>query len=327
MICKRCVLPESRPDIYLNQDGLCNICVDFDKRRDASGAGQLLESELVKILDGYRGKGKYDCLLMCSGGKDSVMSLYYMKKRYKMNPLVFTFDHGFENDEAMLNVRNAVDILGVDWIFYKTYFMRDIFSRLIRDNPDVPICHICAIWYIQLTYDMAAKHRIPLIVAGWTKGQCDEGGDSARAFASMSRATSDFVKGTLRNIPAYRDFPASIKEALALSDKKFKCRMISPHWYLRQEQERIADILRGQLKWKAPALSYPKGSTNCLMNFVSVELAMKKYGYTHYHIEMSKLIRLGRLSREEALKALEMDFDKGLADSIIRKLTEPVKEC
>jgi len=54
---------------------------------------------------------------------------------------------------------------------------------------------------------------------------------------------------------------------------------------------------------------------------------MKKYGYTHYHFEMSKLIRLGRLGREEALKALEMDFDTGLADSIIKKLSEPPKEC
>jgi len=80
MICKRCVLPESKPDIYLNEEGLCNICVDFDRQRSFRQDKQLLESDLVKILDQYRGKGKHDCLLMCSGGKDSVMSLYYMKK-------------------------------------------------------------------------------------------------------------------------------------------------------------------------------------------------------------------------------------------------------
>jgi len=211
-----------------------------------------------------------------------------------MNPLVFTFDHGFENDAAMENVRNAVEALGVDWLFYRTPFMRDVFAQVINNYPRVPVCHICTIWYVQLTYDIAAKYRIPLIVAGWTKGQCDEGGDAGRAFSSMSKATSDFVSGCLHKIPAYKDFPRSIKEALERAQRKFRCRMVSPHWYLYQEQDKITDILHKELKWKAPQLSFPKGSTNCLMNFVSVELAMKHYGYTHYHIEMSKLIRLGR---------------------------------
>ena len=316
MICKKCVLPEFKPDIFLNKDGLCNICVDFDKRKATQQNNKLLESDLVVVLNRYKGKAKYDCLIMCSGGKDSVMSLYYMKKRYKMNPLVFTFDHGFENAEAMENIRNAVDILKVDWLFYRTAFMRDIFALAIKNNPKVSICHICAIWYIQLTYETAAKYKIPLIVAGWTKGQCDEGDDAGRAFVSMSKVTSDFIVNNLHKLPQYKNFPRSMKEA----QKKFKCKMISPHWYLQWDQEKIMEVLHKELNWKAPESSFPKGSTNCLMNFVSVDLAMKYYGYTHYHIEMSKLIRLGQLSREEALNALKIDFDINIVNDILEKI-------
>lgn len=43
-------------------------------------------------------------------------------------------------------------------------------------------------------------------------------------------------------------------------------------------------------------------------------------GYTHYHIEMSKLIRLGELSREEALSMLEINFDLNLVNSVLSKI-------
>jgi tRNA(Ile)-lysidine synthase TilS/MesJ len=62
---------------------------------------------------------------MCSGGKDSTASLYFMKKRYRMNPLAFTFDHGFEIEGAKENVINAVEALGVDYLFFKTDFMKE----------------------------------------------------------------------------------------------------------------------------------------------------------------------------------------------------------
>jgi hypothetical protein len=47
---------------------------------------------------------------------------------------------------------------------------------------------------------------------------------------------------------------------------------------------------------------------------------MRYFGYTHYHVEMSKLIREGLLSREEALKNLRINFDQELLNSISKKL-------
>lgn len=320
MRCKKCILPEYKPDIWLNEDGICNICIDFKKRETFKQSVILLESELVKTLNKYRAKGKYDCLVMCSGGKDSTMSLYYMKRRYKMNPLAFTFDNGFENEEAFGNIRNAVNVLGVDWVCFKLDFMKDIFSLMVKTKTQAPICHLCAIWYMQLSYDFAARYKIPLIVAGWTKGQSLREGESGVEYTSMSKATSDFVVNHLHSNPKYRDFPKSMKEALNRAHKKFKSIAFSPHWYLQWDANRIMEVLQKELKWKAPRLSYPANSTNCLMNFLNVYLSMRNYGYTHYHIEMAKLVRVGELSREEALKALEINFDEELIDSILKKL-------
>jgi tRNA(Ile)-lysidine synthase TilS/MesJ len=257
---------------------------------------------------------------MISGGKDSTMSLYYMKKRYKMNPLAVTFDHGFENDEALENIKNAVNILGVDWLYYKTDFMKEVFRKIVTNNSKAPMCHVCAIWYMQFILDLASSYRIPLIVAGWTRGQATLSSELGNEYTSMSLATSDFIKNCLHNYPEYKGFPVSIKEALKQAQRKFRTQIISPHWYLQWDFDKIKEILQKELNWRPPQLSYPANSTNCLMNFVSVYLSMKYYGYTHYHIETSKLIRLGELSREEAIDLLKINFDLNFVNSVLEKI-------
>jgi tRNA(Ile)-lysidine synthase TilS/MesJ len=318
--CNKCVLPESKPDIWLNEKGVCNICLEYEKTKYSDTDNRILETDFIKMLNMHKGRGEYDCLVMCSGGKDSTLSLYYMKKRYKMNPLAFTFDHGFENKEALENVRNAVDILSVDWVYFKSDFMKDIFSLLVKSQSKAPICHVCAIWYIRLIYDFAAQHSIPLIIAGWTKGQSIERGESGKEYTSMSQATNEFVVNYLHKNPKYKWFPKSIKEAIKIRQRRFKTRDISPHWFVQWDEDKIMELLHKELKWNAPQLSYPKNSTNCLMNFISVYLSMKHYGYTHYHIEMSKQIRLGELSREEAINKLKINFNETLLDNILTRI-------
>ena len=198
--------------------------------------------------------------------------------------------------------------------------MKDIFSLMVKTKTKAPICHICAIWYMQLTYDFATRYRIPLIVAGWTKGQSLESSEPESEYMEMSKATFDFIGRYLHKDPKYKNFPRSMKEVTKRAQKKFKTKVISPHWYLHLEQNRIVEVLKKELKWKAPQLSYPANSTNCMMNFVNIYLSMKNYGYTHYHVEMSKLIRLEELSREEALNMLEINFNKELIDSVLKKL-------
>jgi tRNA(Ile)-lysidine synthase TilS/MesJ len=320
MICKKCVLPQYEPDITLNEEGICNICVAFEQNKKFRETNYFLESDLIKILNKYCDRGKYDCLVMASGGKDSTISLYYMKKKYKMNPLVVTFDHGFECNEALDNVKKAVDILGVDWLYYKTGFMKDIFRKIVNFNSKAPICHVCAIWYIGVIHDLALRYGIPLIVAGWTKGQSTQNTEVGNEYRSMSLATEEFIKKYLHSYPEYKWFPINIKDVLRQAHRKFKTRIISPHWYLKWDSENMKNILQKELEWRMPALSYPANSTNCLMNFVNVYLSMRHYGYTHYHVEMSKLIRLGELSREEALKLLEINFGLPLVNSVLSRI-------
>lgn len=79
-ICKICVLPEDKPNVWFDDEGVCNICIEHRKMNNASENAKFMETDFIKILNQNKGKGEYDCLVMCSGGKDSPSSLYYMKQ-------------------------------------------------------------------------------------------------------------------------------------------------------------------------------------------------------------------------------------------------------
>lgn len=317
-ICKKCVLPESLPDIWLDETGVCNICRKQEKQDET----EFLETDFIKIINKYKGKGKYDCLVMCSGGKDSTSALYYMKKRYHLNPLVFTFDHGFENPDALENIKNAVDILGVDYVSLNSEEMHDAFREIIESKSKAVICHICSIWYMKVTFELAIEHKVPLIIAGWTKGQSikysDRYNENAEEYGSMTRATKDFIESFMSK--EYKNFPASTGEVMKQARKKMDFVVMSPHWFLPFGAEENEELIKKELNWKQPKQSYPKGSTNCFLNYVSVLNSIKNYGYTHYHVELSKLIRKGEISREDALEKLKIDFDQKLPDSVYKKL-------
>ena len=327
-ICQRCVLPESPPELTLDARGVCNVCQDHEA---AMAAGRRepppMESDFYRMIKKYRGKGDYDCLVMCSGGKDSTSALYYMKTRYKMNPLAFTFDHGFETEDALTNVHKAVEKLGVDYLQFRSTRIHGLISHLLHSGSKAVICHLCSMWYMELTFSMAARFRIPLIIAGWTKGQSTTEGVMSKCacnvtapeFKRMGLATVEFLQG-LEDLPGYEDFPRSMEEVLKRARKKHKAQVLSPHWFLPTDPDEYVEVIKRELDWEYPQYSYPGKSTNCYLNYLAVHNSMRHYGYTHYHVEMSKMIRANLMTRDEALELLDTDYDLDFLNGIAAKL-------
>lgn len=353
--CSQCVLPNAPPDILIGDDGLCPFC-RTDNLKNASEnsssldtvAGKsditsnstssgLLETDFMRMIEKFRGKGEYDCLVMLSGGKDSTASLYYMVRRYGMKPLAFTFDHGFETNEALSNIKKATSKLGVDHMLFSSGGLKPVLKQLLKEDSSAVICHVCSIWYMDLTFKISSRFDTPLIIAGWTKGQASVSGSNkvmnkcacnadAPEYRSMGKATADFVK-RLKNIQGLEDFPSSMEEVIARASKrsalffgKRRPEVLSPHWFLPQSEEEYINLIKKELDWIQPKVSYPEGSTNCLLNFMAVERSMRFWGYTHYHVELSKMIRAGLITREEALKRLDTNFDSSLMDEINKRI-------
>ena len=165
--CKRCVMPDTRPGIKFDSEGICSACraheakakVDWDKRF----------KELEELCDKYRGMNGdgYDCMIAVSGGKDSHYQTYLMKNVMKMNPILVSVEDNFPMTKAgMHNIKNISEEFGCHIISLKPDIrtqkavMRYTFEKYGKPT-----------WYVdRLIYTfpmmMALKLNTPLLVYG-----------------------------------------------------------------------------------------------------------------------------------------------------------------
>ena len=112
--CKRCVMPDTKPNLSFDEEGICNACRNYEKR-DAVDWNKRKE-ELMSILDKYRSKDglNWDCIIPVSGGKDSTYQVVTMLE-LGMNPLCVTSTTCHLTEIGRENIENRKN-LGVDYI-------------------------------------------------------------------------------------------------------------------------------------------------------------------------------------------------------------------
>ena len=112
--CRRCVMPETKPDILFDDEGVCSACRHFERRQEVDWDAR--RHELVEILDRYRSAdgANYDCIIPVSGGKDSTYQTIRMLE-LGANPLCVTATTDKLSDIGRRNIEN-LKRLGVDYI-------------------------------------------------------------------------------------------------------------------------------------------------------------------------------------------------------------------
>ena len=162
--CKSCLLPETYETIEFNENG-CNICnrasfknknIDWDKRK----------KELDKLIDKYKGKYSYDCIVPFSGGKDSTFTLYYLIKNYGIKPLVVRFNHGFMRKIVRENNENTFKKLGVDVIDFTPNWK--VVKLLMKESFDrkTDFCWHCHTGIYSYPLRLAVMYKTPLVFWG-----------------------------------------------------------------------------------------------------------------------------------------------------------------
>lgn len=116
--CTRCLMPDSRPRIHFDKEGVCNACRHAESKEDGID-WKARHTEFCEILDHYRSTdGSWDCVVPWSGGKDSSSIAYKLKYEYDMNPLLVTFSPMMPNEVGNHN-REAMIQAGFDHLFIR----------------------------------------------------------------------------------------------------------------------------------------------------------------------------------------------------------------
>jgi N-acetyl sugar amidotransferase len=112
--CKSCVMPDTKPDLHLDKDGVCNACRSYEQRNQVDWAAR--HAELLLVLEKYRSRdgSNWDCIVPVSGGKDSTYQVVRMLQ-LGLNPLCVTSTTCDLADIGRKNIENLKH-LGVDYV-------------------------------------------------------------------------------------------------------------------------------------------------------------------------------------------------------------------
>ncbi|MEA5051232.1 MAG: N-acetyl sugar amidotransferase [Oscillospiraceae bacterium] len=166
--CTRCVMPDTRPGITFDENGVCCACTHYDGRKKIDWDKRM--EEFKALCDKYRGMngpGGYDCAVAVSGGKDSHFQVHMLKEVMGMNPILFSVEDNFPMTEAgKHNLKNISEAFGCTIISCKPDIRaQKILMRKMFEKYGKPTWYVDRLIYT-FPLHMAVKFNTPLLCYG-----------------------------------------------------------------------------------------------------------------------------------------------------------------
>ena len=325
--CKKCLFPDTKPDLYFDEDGVCDACRSAEQKWDNE---KLIDwsaraEEFDNILSTLPKDNIYDCVIPVSGGKDSTFQTYQIVKQHKLKALAVTFDQFDQTPIGEHNLRILKEI-GVDHLHF-TLNPRVIKTLVLRGFEEVgDLYWVNHVGMFSIPTRVATWMNIPLVVYG-ENPQFEYGGPEAsrkpkpmnkrwrQEFGGLRGLREDDLVDELvheRDIEILR-FP---EDHLTLNIKG----LFYGDYFRWDPIEHTKKIKN--LGWrgldKLPAGSSSKDE-NCDMAFIDIREHVKflKFGYGRATDQLNIEIRSGKLKRSEALQKV-ISIDGRVSDISIK---------
>lgn len=311
--CNRCFLPETQETITFDGEGICNVCRQHEYKKEKINWDQK-EKDFTELLDQYRGKYLYDCIIPFSGGKDSTFTLYTMVKKFKVKPLVVSFDHGFFRPGTLENNERTMNKLGVDYLKFKPSWrvVKALMLESLKRKGD--FCWHCHAGCFAFPMQIAVKFKVPLLIWGEPSAEYtayygyddEEEVDEKRfnRFVNLGITAEDMV-GMLNDLSiTMRDLePFRFPELKHL--KELNVRSVCLGSYIPWDTRKNSEIIKKELGWKGNRVegipeNYDYEKVECMMQGVRDYLKFIKRGFSRTAHLMSLDLRNKRITREKA---------------------------
>lgn len=312
--CTNCIMPDTRPHITFDDNGVCIACQNNEKKETTDWAERY--KELEELCSKYRrnNPGEYDCIIAVSGGKDSHYQVHVMKELMGMNPLLITVEDVFTMTEAgKHNVQNISEAFGCNMISFKpNRRAAKVISRYMFENYGRPLWYIDRLLYTVPLY-YAAALNIPLLVYGENVSYEYGGINDEETYSAREQV----FNGVAPDI--------SIEELIEAGVPEDELTYLeAPSLELLNKIEPI--YLSYFVEWNSiknyefakrrgfKDLTHEWERTNHIENFNQIDsfgyllnawMKFPKYGHAYATDYAARWVRYGLLSREEAVKLAE----------------------
>ena len=311
--CTKCVLPGNYPGINFDKEGVCSFCIDF-KQPD----WKVQKSKLDKIIEtASSSDARYQVVVPFSGGKDSSYVLHYMRRICNLRVLAINFDNAFRSPAAEENLETLPRKIDVDYtsIHVPWSLLKALYAAFIKDAGE--FCTVCnSVGYLTIMSYIVSHADVlgssPLVVSGWVRYL--EEMPNVYAFDIqyfrdiISRAgllgqltESGFVNQKCLEILANSPDPRKLN-----GDARIPLNFIALPEYVYWDVNEISETLK-TLGWNVPSSATRETHFDCTMYPVAKYLERKKYGFSQSTITYSALVRHGQMTREDAIRDLDME--------------------
>lgn len=325
--CNRCVMPDTRPGIYFNEEGICSACLSYENRKNVDY--QKRYEELRRLCDKYRGMNGpngYDCMIAVSGGKDSHFQTHVMKEEIGMNPLLVTAEDNFPMTEAGVhNLKNLSEEFGCDIISMKPNIKaQKVIMRKTFEQYGKPTYFIDRYIYTYPLH-MAVKFNTPLLVFGENINYEYGGAQRQETYSAKEQVDNDVASGIplselVGDTVTEKDlnfFDPPVRSELDRLDPIYLSYFIP--WnsygnYVFARSRGFHDLIH---EWKRTHHIEQFDQVDSRAYLVHPWLKYPKFGHASATDYASRFIRYGMITREEA-KQLVKEHDHKLDVKALR---------
>lgn len=318
-LCRTCIYDATVSGIEFDGQGVCNYCRLVERLAAEYGTGQTLgrktfESIVEEIK--HRGRRKpYDCVVGVSGGTDSSYTLY-LAVSYGLRPLAVHYDNTWNSAIATENIRKVTKKLGVDLVTHVVDnkeaddVCRAFFKASVPelDGPtDIALAEVA--------YRTAYRFGLRYILEGHS---FMAEGVSPLGHLYMDGKYIASVQKQFGTMPL-RTFPNMTLLSFLKWTLLLRIRKIRPLWYLPYSKEQARALLIKEFGWQ-----YYGGHhlENRMTAFHHSYYNPVKFGIDNRNNSLSASVRMGILSREEALELYRQPpyLETGLLDYFKKRL-------
>lgn len=313
--CTRCVMPDTRPGITFNEEGVCSACQSYERRNLIDWDARW--KELEALCDKYRGSNGdgYDCAIAVSGGKDSHYQVHLMKNVLKMNPILFSVEDNFPMTEAgKHNIQNISEEFGCSIFSLKPdrrtqkKLMRYMFEKYGKPT-----------WYIDrliYTYPlhMAVKFNTPLLVYGENVSYEYGGADYEETYSAKSLLNNGVASDVdfdelIQNTGITRHdlemCKAPSQEELEKLDPMYVSYFVPWNSFKNYEFARKHGFHDLTHEWNRTQHVENMDQVDSRAYLVHPWLKYPKFGHTSATDYAARMVRYGMISREEAVQMVK----------------------
>ncbi|MCP5105237.1 MAG: amino acid adenylation domain-containing protein [bacterium] len=336
--CARCLLPGNYPGISFDDEGVCSFCREFDSYKEHADNYFKTREDFRRLIEKLKGKtktdgkGKYDCLLLYSGGKDSSYVLYKLVDM-GLKVLTFTFDNGYISKAAFRNIEHTTSQLNVDHLTGKLDNMKSIFRESLKTHHEV--CTGCWRALNTIGGKVAYEKGIPTVVTGLSRGQIFD----MKLHGLFSVGTFDEDKIEEQLLMLRKMYHSREEKLSTLMDTQLTDEVIEETEFVdffRYDDVSIKGIMEylEAKNWSVPG-DTGFCSTNCIVNDAGIYVHLQEKGYHNYAAPLSWDLRYGLMSREKALKEIDFEGDLPKINGILEEIgyipeipgADPIKDA